>query len=149
MWHFRQREHTTAFFRAFERSMSPDDISRTFHQVSRLSLSRFFSLSLLLSLSHFESIRNSVGSASAVFLPPPKNCVIEAKWVGKSFRLVSRDFAKKKCKKLQKNCHVKITYQMSILKDGKRLESLKRKVFKCTFHFSNLFLELVFTYISK
>jgi len=58
-------------------------------------------------------------------------------------------FREKKCKKLQKNCHVKITYQMSILKDGKRLESLKRKIFKCTFHFSNLFLELVLTYISK
>lgn len=134
-------EHIRLPFRPFEWSMS--------RQTTFLGLFTAFlfpppSLSLLSAPcplffpSHFASARNSVENASAVFFPSLKNCVIEAKWVGKPFGLVSCDFAKK-LQKVIEDCLVKMTRRMSVLRDRKgRFEKAWRK------RFSNMSASLIY-----
>lgn len=134
MWRF-PRTHTAAFPTVRVIDVAPDDISRTFHHVSLpLPLSPSPAPSPRVSLSR--SLCKHRESASAVFFPPLKNCVIEAKWVGKPFGLVSCDFAKK-LQKVTKDCLVKMTYRVSVLRDRKSpfSGSVKKKVLKYVFHF--------------
>lgn len=72
-FHYVAHSRTRLPFRPFERSMSC--------QTTFLGLFTMFHAFLFLSLSPLSLCkhRNSVGSASAVFFPPLRNCVIGAK----------------------------------------------------------------------
>lgn len=91
-FHYVKRTHMTALWTFQKIDVAPDNISRTFH-------TDFSGLSLFILLSLFATVKNRVGNASAVFFPPLKDCVIEAKWLGKPFGFVRYDFAKK-CQKV-------------------------------------------------
>lgn len=129
---------TTAFWIFEKIDVAPGNISRTFHTP------------LLSSFSLFVSVKSRVGNASAVFFPSLKDCVIEAKWLGKPFGFVRHDFAKKcqKVVRLSRKDNVPDIYlkRDDILRDSEFLLKCKKNVLP---FFPSLFLSANSTVILK
>lgn len=134
------RTHTTAFFQPFERSMS--------RQTTFLGLFTASHASLFLDLSHFLSFFPSHtlkawGTASEVrqqFSSHHRRIAwskrSELENHSDSFPVISRKKNAKSRKRLSRKNNVLDVYFKG---RKKTFESLKRKVFKCIFHFSNFF----------